>query len=670
MKIYLKVVALTAIVICIKGQATNVNREYYLRNYAKKWSSAYLPSRLMAGWNSPCGKALEEFYDAIESFQTKDAWALTMVDTWGKSKDGLLYGSPDVLGAYDQCLRISSLNNTIRGKYCSLFRWTSQGGQIIGHSTQWRGQSRDQLMKGVTYDFLEHERHQSYLQKLNKEYKNHSLSISNGLQSNGSVRMGGLPSLPIPNDYLTYGTCMPHVCSKRQLQISGFNYVMSCDEPDWKISLDGLDISFISLCCIIGALMLTGTAAHGYTLYTKQEHLAKGPMRFILPFAVTLNLKKIFTINPRPAPETITCLNGMRVMSMCWVIWGHQNMKTLLALANQNNLHMIDNFLFAIARNAHVSVDSFFFLSGLLVCYGVFREMSKTGSLNIIMYYVHRIIRLTPPLCMAVWYFSTLNRFTIRGPIPFSYSPKPTDLADYCRNFGWKDIAYVSNIAFRNNQSIPEGCMGQCWYTSVDTQLYVLAPLLLLPLYYYKTIGRAWLYVVTLAAIAMRGFITWNQRNTEVGVDNPWMYDIYFPTWVRADSWLIGIWTGYFIAKMGKNKLQLIQWQVVVGWTVAVTFGLMVMFGRYHAPNPAVGAGHIMYEMVHRTVWASCLGWVTIACHYGYGGIVNEFLSQPSWQPFSRLTYPMYLVAMQFQYAYVMHSRTLFYFTHINKVME
>ncbi|KAK3869725.1 hypothetical protein Pcinc_024953 [Petrolisthes cinctipes] len=50
--------------------------------------------------------------------------------------------------------------------------------------------------------------------------------------------------------------------------------------------------------------------------------------------------------------------------------------------------------------------------------------------------------------------------------------------------------------------------------------------------------------------------------------------------------------------------------------------------------------------------------------------MVNEFLSHPSWQPLSRLTYATFLVALNIQDAIYYSTRTNYYFTQLNKVVE
>ncbi|CAL4069825.1 unnamed protein product, partial [Meganyctiphanes norvegica] len=207
------------------------------------------------------------------------------------------------------------------------------------------------------------------------------------------------------------------------------------------------------------------------------------------------------------------------------------------------------------------------------------------------------------------------------------------------------------------------GCMGQCWYTAVDTQLYLIAPLLIVPLHYFKDLGKAWLYIMTLTSLIIPGAITNRSLSDH---ERLYVNETYSTPWCRANSWIVGIWTGYIIFKTG-NQLKLKKWQVVVGWTTAFATGWMVMLGMYNVNEHEATTTYIIYEACHRAAWAACLGWVAIACHNGYGGIVNGFLSHPVWQPVSRLTYGLYLISLEVQDDLVKYSRkNLFYFTTLN----
>lgn len=44
------------------------------------------------------------------------------------------------------------------------------------------------------------------------------------------------------------------------------------------------------------------------------------------------------------------------------------------------------------------------------------------------------------------------------------------------------------------------------------------------------------------------------------------------------------------------------------------------------------------------TAWGLCIGWIVIACFYGYGGPINAILSYKGLLPLSRLTFCAYLI--------------------------
>ena len=105
-----------------------------------------------------------------------------------------------------------------------------------------------------------------------------------------------------------------------------------------------------------------------------------------------------------------------------------------------------------VIANATVSVDTFFFLSGLLVAYILLRELKRSkGRFNPILYYLHRFIRLTPPLAMVVALVATLFRYMGNGPIWNRMEIQ----AEACQEEWWKTVFYVSNIRMDDR-------LGQC----------------------------------------------------------------------------------------------------------------------------------------------------------------------------------------------------------------
>lgn len=67
---------------------------------------------------------------------------------------------------------------------------------------------------------------------------------------------------------------------------------------------------------------------------------------------------------------------------------------------------------------------------------------------------------------------------------------------------------------------------------------------------------------------------------------------------------------------------------------------------RYHqAEKPQSTAFEFgIFEGLVRVAWSVAVCYIIFACARNYGGPVNWFLSHPLWQPFSRLSYAIYLI--------------------------
>ncbi|XP_069986465.1 nose resistant to fluoxetine protein 6 isoform X2 [Penaeus vannamei] len=603
--------------------------------------SLYLP--VFADATSPCGVAVAAMASALEGSvsQMRDMLGvLQMVDSWAKVRDGFLYGLPIVMGvgSYDECLHARAPNLGITGKYCI----------IVYHDDPGYNGTRTKI--------------------------DDMLRVA---QASANVKIGL---------FTQYSTCIPDVCSEEDMAKSlsvavGGRKVADvyCQTLDEAPEFTAADIAMISFLSVMLALMAAGTVAD---LYLRANSTAPATgVRFLLPFSPYTNLEKMFHVTTESRPGVISCLHGMRVLSMTWVIVGHQYSFDISFLVNLLHLgKWTSGLLFQTIFNATVSTDSFFFLSGLLVTYGVLREIKRTGKLNIIMYYVHRLIRLTPPIALVVLFAATLFRFLPWGPLAFGADSYST----MCSQNWWMDVLYVDNflgIDKVTNEALD--CLGQCWYTAVDTQLYLVAPLVLLPLAFYPSKGKILLFLVTLVSFIVPAAVIYAYDlppgSISAGADEVdaigYQNMVYFTPWCRMSAYIVGIWTGHIIFEQGSNKLKLTPVQVLTGWTVAAFSALSVLFGLWsynqlqttYYYDPVT---QVLYGGLHRGVWCAALAWVVVACHFGYGGVVNDFLSHPSWQPLSRLTYSMYLVAIPVQIFWAYSLKELTYFTHIDKVIQ
>jgi len=104
----------------------------------------------------------------------------------------------------------------------------------------------------------------------------------------------------------------------------------------------------------------------------------KGAIAFqlLLAFSVSSNFNKLLA--PAP-PGDMPVLNGIRVLSLFWVIMGH-TWSAIIAIPMMNIRSMIDvvqRFRFQPIYAGYFSVDSFFMLSGFLVAYLFVRQLEK-----------------------------------------------------------------------------------------------------------------------------------------------------------------------------------------------------------------------------------------------------------------------------------------------------
>ncbi|KAK6027595.1 hypothetical protein OSTOST_06371, partial [Ostertagia ostertagi] len=170
---------------------------------------------------------------------------------------------------------------------------------------------------------------------------------------------------------------------------------------------------------------------------------------------------------------------------MAWVASGHVLSQNAASDSLIPVLSLWDPLLSTAFTNAFFSVDTFFLLSGILVGYLFFKSRPSrrfvTSPFTWIMFYVHRYLRLTPPMMMFIGLFTVLLPFT-NGPwmasTPKGFGMDIDTNVQICQKYWWKNMLYINNLFGHDTE-----CYGISWYLAVDTQLYVVAPIFLITLY-------------------------------------------------------------------------------------------------------------------------------------------------------------------------------------------
>lgn len=72
-----------------------------------------------------------------------------------------------------------------------------------------------------------------------------------------------------------------------------------------------------------------------------------------------------------------------------------------------------------------------------------------------------------------------------------------------------------------------------------------------------------------------------------------------------------------------------------------------------------------LYDAFSHVIWSAPICYIIFACAHNSGGVINWFLSHPIWQPFSRISYAVYLVHYPVSYLTVASIKPLPYFNEI-----
>nr|CAD7262902.1 unnamed protein product [Timema shepardi] len=332
----------------------------------------------------------------------------------------------------------------------------------------------------------------------------------------------------------------------------------------------------------------------------------------VLSFSVRLNLKTI--CDQTVGEDTIPTIHGLRSISMAWVILGHTCIVAFKYSDNMEYRGLVEKeFLFQTISNGAFSVDTFFFISGVLVSFLYFRTVAKidvtkltmsTGVLSNFMQFLgllgYRFLRLTVPYMFVLGVAEVSMKWFYFNSV---FEPPTLDHIN-CPNYWWRNLLYINTLF-----PVEDMCMVWSWYLANDTQFFILGAVLLI---------------------------------LAVSMDPLALFDkIYDKPWTRLGPYLIGMSVGWILYKTN-CKITMNKLVVTIGWLTSTSLFLLLIYGLYDAHlHPITAAA---YSSLSHSAWALSLSWIVVACSTGYGGYVDKLLSLSILYPFSRVTYCAYLV--------------------------
>lgn len=495
--------------------------------------------------------------------------------------------------------------------------------------------------------------------------------------ANGSCARGGLE--------FKFGVCLPEGCSSADLMAvlrpeTGEPAMPNpvCQVQRTNDEVPGLDAGFWVTVTIMGGIALISILAGAIDYFFSEAAHRAGitdalPWRLFMAFSLYANISSIFDVSGANKDGQIGPIHCIRFFSMCWVVMGHF-FSTYLAVARANPLDIFTmgkDFLSEFIMNGYFAVDSFFFMSGLLLTFIWFKNYHKNpratnSPLSWIMFYVHRVIRLSPPFYMMVAFYTWVFK-QLFVDLPINMSMLYTQ--DYCRETWWIELLYAHNW-WQNEKP----CLGVSWYLASEMQIFLFTPLLIIPLALKPAIGfivgAAVLIISTATNIFLVYHYHWPANGGLLSTLDPEMTNyrdyamyMYDSPLIRCQIYIMGMLVGWFLQAKKTTKINplinLACWILGLSLMLCVVLGLHDQSNGFYIPI----FWRAMYSALSRIAFGLGLTWIIVSCWYGHGGPINKFMSWHIWIPLGRLTYCGYLTHIPIMTFILGQSTDTVYFT-------
>lgn len=401
--------------------------------------------------------------------------------------------------------------------------------------------------------------------------------------------------------------------------------------------------------------------------------------------SVVTNFQQFFHISQQQLSNDILCINGIRCITMSWIIVAHTmqyNDWSAFARTLEIETHLkslINQPLF----NATYLVDTFFLMSGLLTSYSSFKVNKDTrqlvGKFSIKVYLVSRYLRLTPQIHFVSLLFILLPKLTSLGS-PHWYT-MTGEYSENCSNNWWINLLHIQ--AFYKSS---EMCNFVSWWISVDMFYHLLALILILVAYRYglkfkqnsKTRdrearmqannGNSWSTMFTCCSLTVIVFsaiqvfkhysmnLPPNLLSTIPQTGLMWSrmtLEFFFMPYAHAFPFFFGFYLGYLMAlhkdqptpaSIGRFKIT--PKRTFAGWCLVIGLLTLVSYSTYFWV-----IGKLRYTRLISTafyfacpiIWSLSLSYIILACQYKRGSFVNELLSCKLFLVLSKASYLVYL---------------------------
>lgn len=397
-------------------------------------------------------------------------------------------------------------------------------------------------------------------------------------------------------------------------------------------------------------------------------------MRIVDDCSILTNAQQFFHVSEGQMKNDILCLNGLRCITMIWIIMTHTMMyNDWSGFARTREVEKsLNSLLSQPLFNGSYLVDTFFLMSGLLSAFTAFKHSQGIrAKFNSFAYIFGRWLRLTPQILFISMIYIVLPAISY-GPHWF---PIVGEYSENCVQNWWINALHLQ--AFYKKD---EMCNFVTWWVSID--------------FFYHFLSLVYIWIIMCIGphsgfLSMTIFIVYRIIRQCMKHYNLGMPPNVFSTipqtgamWTKmtlAFFWtpdthmvpyFFGFYFGYLMALKRTIILKYLNTRLsLIGWSISITLLTAQSYSTFWWVTGKADYSRLVSTIFYTLcpiIWTSSLCWIIIACHYGYGGFINRVLSCKTFIVLGKASYLVYLSHFQILFLFFGNQNLLLEPTTLN----